>query len=74
MATWCQERDIATKGHPLVWHEVYPKWPAVLPDDEVLRLVRQRVGDLVRGFRGLVDTWDVVNEATVSHRDRKSVV
>ena len=68
MATWCQERNIATKGHPLVWHEVYPKWPAALPDDEVLDLVRQRIGDLVGGFRGWVDTWDVVNEATVSHR------
>ena len=68
MADWCREHGLATKGHPLVWHEVYPRWPAALPDDEVLRLVRQRVGDLVRGFRGRVDTWDVVNEATVSHR------
>jgi endo-1,4-beta-xylanase len=68
MATWCQEHDIATKGHPLVWHEVYPEWAAALPDEEVLRLLRQRVGDIVSGFRGLVDTWDVVNEATVSYR------
>jgi GH35 family endo-1,4-beta-xylanase len=68
MAAWCRERDIATKGHPLVWHEVYPQWAAALSDEQVLRLLRQRIGDLVGGFRGLVDTWDVVNEATVSHR------
>ena len=67
MAAWCQEHNIATKGHPLVWHEVYPEWPEALPDEEVLALQRQRVSDIVSGFRGLVDTWDVVNEATVSH-------
>ena len=73
MATWCQERQIATKGHPLAWHEVYPKWADALPDEEVLRLQRQRIGDIVGGFRGLVDTWDVVNEATVSYRYANAV-
>jgi GH35 family endo-1,4-beta-xylanase len=73
MAEWCQERGIATKGHPLVWHEGYPKWPEALPDEEVLRLTRQRVTDIVSGFRGLVDTWDVVNEATVSHRHDNAI-
>jgi GH35 family endo-1,4-beta-xylanase len=68
MAAWCQEHGVATKGHPLVWHQVYPEWAKALPDEEVIRLQRQRVSDIVRGYRGLVDTWDVVNEATVSHR------
>jgi GH35 family endo-1,4-beta-xylanase len=68
MAAWCRERGIATKGHPLVWHEVYPAWANELSDQEVLRLQRQRVGEIVDAFHGLVDTWDVVNEATVSHR------
>ena len=68
MATWCHENGLATKGHPLVWHEVYPQWANALPDEEVLGLLRQRVTDIVGGFAGLVDTWDVVKEASVSYR------
>jgi endo-1,4-beta-xylanase len=68
MAAFCQERHIATKGHPLAWHEVFPAWAQQLDDAEVLDALRQRVRALVSGFRGLVDTWDVVNEATVSAR------
>lgn len=68
MAAWCREHGIATKGHPLAWHEVYPEWAKTLDDEEVLRLQRARVSELVAAFRGLVDTWDVVNEATVSAR------
>ncbi len=26
MAEWCAARGIATKGHPLVWHETVPGW------------------------------------------------
>jgi GH35 family endo-1,4-beta-xylanase len=64
-AEWCKARGIATKGHPLVWHEVYPKWgPSDV--DETKEKLRARVIDIVSGFKGLVDRWDVVNEATVS--------
>jgi endo-1,4-beta-xylanase len=68
MAHWCRAHGLAVKGHPLAWHEVLPAWAGDLSDEEVLRLLRERVGDLVALFRGLVDTWDVVNEATVSAR------
>ena len=64
-AEWCARRGILTKGHPLIWHEVYPKWG---PSDaeETRRLLRARVKSIVSGFAGLVDRWDVVNEASVS--------
>lgn len=67
MARWCQEHRIVTKGHPLAWNYAEPRW---LPDDpaEVQRLQLERVEDCVMRFRGLIDTWDVVNEAT--HYDR----
>lgn len=67
IARWCQEHGIATKGHPLVWHEVYPSWGPADPEEARARL-HDRVTDIVRRFRGLVDRWDVVNEATVSAR------
>ncbi len=68
MAAWCMERGIATKGHPLAWHEVFPKWADELPDEEVLKRQEARVREIVAKFRGRVDIWDVVNEASVSER------
>jgi endo-1,4-beta-xylanase len=66
-ARWCQEHGLATKGHPLVWHEVYPEWaPAEV--EETREKLRARVTQIVSRFAGLVDRWDVVNEATVSDR------
>lgn len=67
MAKWCADCGLAVKGHPLVWHEVWPKWGPADPD-EAKRLLEARVRSIVSGFRGLVDRWDVVNEATVSER------
>jgi len=67
MAGWCARHEIEPKGHPLVWHEVYPAWGHDCPDSEVLSRLEKRVTEIVSQFRGTVDTWDVVNEATVSH-------
>jgi len=65
IARWCKEHGIATKGHPLVWHEVYPSWAPGDPDEARARL-KARVTEIVSHFKGLIDRWDVVNEATVS--------
>lgn len=71
VARWCQEQGIATKGHPLAWNYADPQW---LPDDpdEILRLQLDRISDCVSRFAGLIDRWDVVNEAT--HFDRPDFV
>lgn len=62
---WTSKQGITCKGHPLVWDHPAgsPPW---LPDDpeEIARLVRARVKDIVSRFRGRLDFWDVVNEAT----------
>jgi GH35 family endo-1,4-beta-xylanase len=62
MAEWCQQHGITAKGHPLAWHEDVPAW---LPEDprQSRRLLAARIDDCVARFRGLVDCWDVVNEA-----------
>ena len=63
VARWCQLQGITTKGHPLAWNHSDPSW---LPDDldRVRALQLERIEDCVRRFRGLIDIWDVVNEAT----------
>ena len=65
MARWCGENGIRTKGHPLCWHRVFPKWALGKDPNEVLRLQLGRITRDVTDFVGLIDTWDVVNEAVV---------
>ena len=68
VARWCKEHGIAVKGHPLAWNFADPRW---LPDDpdEARRLQLARIDDCVARFAGLINRWDVVNEAT--HFDRE---
>jgi GH35 family endo-1,4-beta-xylanase len=65
MAQWCRENNIRTKGHPLCWHIVEPKWITPKPLDEVEKLQLARIKREMTGFAGLIDTWDVLNEACV---------
>jgi GH35 family endo-1,4-beta-xylanase len=62
MARWCQARGIACKGHPLVWHEVWPAW-APADADAAIPLLRARVFDLIPRYRETIRYWDVLNEA-----------
>jgi GH35 family endo-1,4-beta-xylanase len=65
MAEWCAQRGIRTKGHPLTWHTVEPKWLWGKPTGEVEKLQLARITREVKGFAGLIDVWDVVNESIV---------
>jgi GH35 family endo-1,4-beta-xylanase len=62
MARWCRDHGIEPKGHPLVWHEVWPKWAPTDPA-EAIPLLRGRVFEIIRRYRGLIRYWDVLNEA-----------
>lgn len=68
VARWCKEHGIAVKGHPLAWNYADPSW---LPTDpsEIRKLQMARIEDCVGRFAGLIDRWDVVNEATHFDRD-----
>jgi len=65
MARWCAQHGIRPKGHPLCWHIVVPKWLEDKSPDEILSLQLGRITREVTDFAGLIDTWDVVNEAVV---------
>jgi GH35 family endo-1,4-beta-xylanase len=77
IARWCERHGVATKGHPLVWFEVNPEWAKSLEDP--IRWNEERVKRIMRDFSGrpgahgqyrpgLVECWDVINEATVADR------
>lgn len=65
MAEWFGSRGLATKGHPLCWHQVDPPWLKDRPVEEVQKLQMGRITRDVTAFTGLIERWDVVNEAVV---------
>lgn len=67
-ARWFVDRGIRLKGHPLVWHTVKAPWLDALPLAEAESLLRGRVRREVGDLAGLVDSWDVVNEAVIMPR------
>jgi len=64
-AQWFVDRDVAVKGHPLVWHTVTAPWLLGLEADEVEAALRARVRREVTDFRRLVSSWDAINEAVI---------
>jgi len=74
MARWCAEHQIRAKGHPLCWHEVVPKWLQDKTAPQVQALQFGRITREVTDFAGLIDTWDVVNEAVVMPRRKGNAV
>ncbi len=62
MARWCRDNGLLPKGHPLIWHEVYPRWAPADPD-KAIPLLEGRVRDIIAHFKGLIPVWDVLNEA-----------
>jgi endo-1,4-beta-xylanase len=65
LAEWCKAYDIETKGHPLVWHRIYPEWGPSDPDS-TRDALHQRIATIIPEFKSDIRRWDVVNEATVS--------
>jgi endo-1,4-beta-xylanase len=58
---FCQKNGLEMKGHPLVWHQWYPKWR---PDDpqEAMRLVDKRIQIIAARYGETITRWEVVNE------------
>ncbi len=64
-ARWFKDRGCVVKGHPLCWHTETPGWLLELSNAEVVRAQQERIRRDVTDFAGLIDTWDVVNEAVI---------
>lgn len=65
MVEWGLANGLLLKGHPLVWHEVLPKWAPKDPP-EVEALLEARVKRILSRFGSRVKVWDVLNEAPAS--------
>ena len=61
MAKWCAERNIAMKGHPLLYdHETgVPPWSTKQPTED---LRKKHVEETIQHYKGKIAFWEVVNE------------
>ncbi len=66
---WCNAHGVTMKGHPLAWNYVDPSWLADSTPEEAMRLQIERIEHCAQRFKGQIDIWDVVNEATAYDRE-----
>jgi endo-1,4-beta-xylanase len=64
-AQWYADHGCVVKGHPLCWHTLAPDWLLPMSNREILRAQLDRIQRDVSDFSGLIDQWDVVNEAVI---------
>jgi GH35 family endo-1,4-beta-xylanase len=58
---FCRQNGIAMKGHPLVWHQWYPKWRPNDPQ-EAMQRIEQRIKEIAARYSATIPHWEVVNE------------
>lgn len=64
-AEYLKSKDVTMKGHTLCWQTVCAGWLLKYDTDTILNKQIDRVRREVSDFAGLVDIWDVVNEAVI---------
>jgi len=65
VARWYAEHGCTVKGHPLCWHTQTADWLLSMNNREILQAQVKRVQRDVLEFAGVIDHWDVVNEAVI---------
>lgn len=63
-ARWAAEHGIKTKGHPLTWFDGRtPDYLKRMDWDETVKFCLENARLNVAHFKGLIDAWDIINEA-----------
>ncbi|WP_251566865.1 endo-1,4-beta-xylanase [Erythrobacter sp. 3-20A1M] len=70
IVAWAQANDLAVRGHTLLWHrpQWFPQWLndydyGANPRAEAERLVTEHIRTVTDRYRGIIHSYDVVNEA-----------
>jgi len=64
-AQWLKQQGMILKGHPLCWHTVCAPWLLDMTNDEIYKTQLARIQRDVSAFAGVIDMWDVINEAVI---------
>jgi endo-1,4-beta-xylanase len=63
VAAFALDNDLALRGHNLLWHHRTPSWYFKLnARSELERAIVEHIQAMVGRYRGMVHSWDVVNE------------
>ena len=70
IVAWAQANDLALRGHTLLWHrpQWFPEWLNTYdfganPVQEAERLLTEHIRAVTDRYRGVITSYDVVNEA-----------
>lgn len=64
-AKWCIANNLLVKGHPLCWHTLCADWLLPMTNEQILKTQIERIHREVSDFKGVIDIWDVINEAVI---------
>ena len=64
-AKYLDSRGVRVKGHPLCWHTVCADWLMKYDNATILQKQLERIDREVKGFKGVIDMWDVINEVVI---------
>lgn len=79
LVAWAQSQDLDVRGHTLLWHrpQWFPDWLndydyGANPVREAERLLTEHIRAVTDRYRGIITSYDVVNEA-IDHDARKPI-
>lgn len=64
-ALFLQSKNVKVKGHPLCWHTVCADWLMKYDNKTIMEKQLARIDREVKGFKGVIDMWDVINEVVI---------
>ena len=64
-AKFLKENNVKVKGHPLCWHTVCADWLMKYDNETIMKKQLERIEREVKGFKGTIDMWDVINEVVI---------
>ena len=64
-AQYLKSKNVTIKGHPLCWHTACADWLLKYDNKTIMEKQLGRIDREVKGFKGLIDMWDVINEVVI---------
>jgi len=64
-ARYLKSHNVTVKGHPLCWHTACADWLMKYDNKTIMKKQLERIDREVKGFKGLIDMWDVINEVVI---------
>jgi len=64
-AKYLKGLGMTLKGHPLCWHTSCAPWLLEKTNDQILHIQLERIKRDIAAYEGLIDMWDVINEAVI---------